>query len=106
MSEHFDEYIDQFFSTIDPFGVAIRLRRSSPDLPSPGNNNVFLDVGTIRMSAEHLKTMVYVLWRQVRQEEHMRGMSISVRRDILAQIAPQEDWEQFWKPLPASGPFG
>ena len=105
-SEPFDEYIDQFFSTINPFGVAIRLRRSSPALSTPDNVIKDIDVGTLRMSAEHLKTMVFVLWRQVRTEERNRGAKIAVHPDILKQLAAVEDWEEFWKPLQDRSPFG
>ena len=95
--EPFDEYADQFTITITPFGanLSFGVREAHP---STGRVPQSQHLGTIRMSVEHLKTMVMIIRRQILQVERGTGVSAKVPRDILNQMQiPFEDWETFWR---------
>lgn len=98
MADLFDEYIDQFTSNLGPYGVALSFQRTGPKPIAPGSTPQAAEVGTIRMSVEHLKSMAYVLVRQIRDAESQLGITIPVPHAVLNQlrIAP-EDWESFWR---------
>ena len=95
--EPFDAYADQFTITITPFGanLSFGVREAHP---STGRAPQSEHLGTIRMSVEHLKTMVMVIRRQILRVEAETGIRADVPRDILnqLQISP-EDWGAFWK---------
>lgn len=95
--EPFDEYVDAFTITVTPFGanLSFAVREAHP---SPARTPQTQHLGTIRMSVEHLKTMVMIIRRQVNLVEHEMGVSAEVSRDILNQLQiPPEDWDAFWK---------
>jgi len=97
--ETFDVYADQFTITITPFGanLSFDVREAHP---SPGKSPQSHTLGTIRMSVEHMKTMVMILRRQIRLVESETGVKVEVPRNILNQLSiSQEDWDEFWKPL-------
>ena len=98
MPELFDEYVDQFMISMGPYGVAIILRRTDPTPPTAGAQPQHRDVGVIRMSLEHLKSMAYLLKGQITQMEEHLGATIPVAPSTLNQmgIAP-EDWDAFWR---------
>ncbi len=95
----FDVYADGFIITITPFGanLSFSLREAHP---SPNKPPDVKPLGTIRMSVEHLKTVVWMTRQQIRQVEGQLGIKADVPRSILNQlnISP-EDWEDFWKPF-------
>ena len=97
--EPFDLYSDSFTVTITPFGanITFSLREAHP---SPNKPPQIKPLGTIRMSVEHLKTVVWMIRQQVRQVEGQMGTKSEVAPQILHQlnIAPQ-DWEDFWRPI-------
>lgn len=97
MAEPFDVYIDQFVVTLGVFGAALNFRLSSTRPVLPGSMPEAQDVGVVRMSLEHLKSMVFILKRQIDQFEQQAGVSIPIPIRALSQfqIAP-EDWEKFW----------
>lgn len=94
----FDEYADQFTVTITPFGAnlsfAVREAHPAGGVRVPQS----IHLGTIRMSIEHLKTMVVIIRRQVMEVEAQTNVKADVPVQILnqLQIAP-EDWQNFWK---------
>lgn len=96
-NETFDEYADQFTITLTPFGanLSFAVREAHP---SAGKAPQSRDLGTIRMSVEHLKTMIWIIRHQILAVEDKTGVKADVPRDILnqMQIAP-EDWDSFWK---------
>lgn len=98
MAEPFDEYADQFTVTIGGYGSSLTFMRTNRKPSAPGSNPQSDDIGTIRMSVEHLKTMVFVIHRHVIQAENNMGVQVPVPAMILntLQIAP-EDWERFWR---------
>ena len=95
--ETFDEYADQFTITITPFGanLSFAVREAHP---SPGRPPQSRHLGTIRMSVEHLKTMVMIMRRHVLQVERETQVKAEVPRSLLQQLGIAfEDWESFWK---------
>lgn len=95
--EPFDVYADQFLVTITPFGanLTFALREAHPLAQRTPQT---CQLGTVRMSVEHLKTMVMIIRRQVLKVEHDSGVKAEVAIPVLNQlgIAP-EDWDNFWK---------
>jgi len=95
--EQFDEFADQFTITITPFGanLSFAVREAHP---SPGKPPQAKTLGTIRMSVEHIKTMVMLLRRQIREVETKTGVKAEVPSEILNQLQiSKDDWDEFWK---------
>jgi len=93
----FDAYTDQFTITITPFGANLSFGVREPH-PSAGRQPQSKNLGTIRMSVEHLKTMVMIIRRQILLVEGETGVKAEVPNNILNQIgiAP-DDWASFWR---------
>ena len=93
----FDVYADAFTITITPFGsnLTFAIREAHPSASQvPKVENL----GTIRMSTEHLKTMVMMIRNQILQIEDKAGIKAEVSMDILNQMhLAQEDWDSFWR---------
>jgi len=98
MSELFDEYVDQFNTSINTYGVALNFQKTSAKPTVPGSNPNIADVGTIRMSLEHFKLMAYLLKKQVDNTESQLGIDIPLPMQLMnmLKIAPV-DWGKFWK---------
>ena len=97
--EQFDEFADQFTITITPFGANLSFAMREAH-PSPGKSPQAQTLGTIRMSVEHLKTMVMILRCQIREVETKTGVKAEVPQEILNQLQiSKDDWDEFWKPL-------
>ncbi|MBI4285149.1 MAG: hypothetical protein HY670_04510 [Chloroflexi bacterium] len=95
--ETFDEYADAFTVTITPFGanLSFSVREAHPSSNKPPQ---IQHLGTLRMSVEHLKTMVVILRRQILQVENDTGVKADVPLAILNQLQiSAEDWGSFWK---------
>ncbi|MBI4312769.1 MAG: hypothetical protein HY681_13460 [Chloroflexi bacterium] len=93
----FDVYADAFTITITPFGanLSFSLREAHPSL---SRTPQMTQLGTVRMSVEHLKTMVMIMRRQVLQVEAQMGVRAEVPREVLNQLGVSpEDWESFWR---------
>lgn len=98
MAEVFDVYVDQFYGFIGPFGATVTFLRSPSKPNPPGSTPQSVEVGVIRMSAEHIKMMVYMLKKQVEDAEAQLGVPFPMSTRVLndLKIAP-EDWERFWR---------
>ena len=96
-AEAFDVYTDQFTITITPFGANLSFSVAEPH-PSPGRAPQTKNLGTVRMSVEHLKTMVMIIRRQIIMVENQTGVKAEVPRNMLNQfqISP-DDWDTFWQ---------
>lgn len=93
----FDVYADQFTLTITPFGANLSFGVREPH-PSPGRAPQARNLGTIRMSVEHLKTIVTIIRRQIISVEKQTAVKAEVPRDILNQLGiSPEDWDSFWR---------
>ena len=93
----FDEFTDQFTITLTPFGANLSFGVREPH-PSTGKVPQSVHLGTLRMSVEHLKTMVMIIRRQVMAVEAETGVKAEVAPQILAQLqVPPEDWNRFWQ---------
>ena len=97
MTEPFDVYADQFQVVIGPWGSSLNFSVSSPHPPGPGQMPQVTQVGTIRMSAEHLKALTFLIRRQVIQIEQNAHITYPVPVEVLngLGISP-EDWNAFW----------
>ena len=95
--EQFDEYADAFTITITPFGANLSFGVREPHPPAGRVPNI-QNLGTVRMSVEHLKIMVMIVRRQVVQVEAQSGIKAEVSREILNQLQiPFEDWDALWR---------
>ena len=97
MSDPFDIYSDVFAISITPWGanLSFQLREAHPTKVSPKQPKQH---GTVRMSNEHLKTLIFLCTRQVKKFERDNGVQCQVPNQVLAQlgIAP-DDWDAFWQ---------
>lgn len=98
MTKPMDFYADAFQVTTGAYGCTLNLLRSASMLPRPGTSQETECLATVRMSLEHLKVMVFILYRQLHQHEVQTNSMIPVANPVLngLQIGP-EDWEKFWK---------
>lgn len=97
MSEHFDEYVDQFTLGGGAYGISLNFRRSNPKPVAPGTDPGAEEVGTLRMSLEHFKLMAFIMKRQVDEIETRFGIDVQLPVQLMnaLRIAP-EDWAKFW----------
>ncbi len=96
MPETFDLYTDVFTVTVTPWGanLSFQLREAHP---SPASIQQPSQLGTVRMSNEHLKTMIFILRQQMRLHEEAYRTSYDVPTEILSQLGiAREDWDSFW----------
>ena len=92
----FDVYADQFTVTLSPFGanLSFAVREAHP---APARAPQAKNLGTVRMSVEHMKSMVFILRRQIREFEEGSGIRMDLPRSVLGQLnIPAEDWDAFW----------
>ena len=97
MEEPFDVYADQFQVTVGPFGSAVSFGLTPSTPPAQGQPPINKPVGCVRMSVEHLKTMAFLIHRQVLESERNQGVVYPMSRNVLnaLRIGP-EDWDHFW----------
>ena len=97
LAKPFDVYVDQFTCLLGPYGAALNFNRTAPTPAAPGTPPRTDAVGTVRMSMEHLKGMVFIIKRLVDEVEGNEGVAypLSMATMNQMQIAP-EDWETFW----------
>lgn len=96
MPEAFDIYADSFMITVTPWGanLTFALHDAHPSGPGP---QAPIPKGTVRMSSEHLKTVAFMITRQIKEYERTEGIVHPVSRRVLNQLSiPQEDWDSFW----------
>ena len=98
MPESIDVYADQIGVNMGPFGCALNFAVSTP-LPTPGGVAApGQPVATIRMSLEHLKLMVFLLRRQLKEYERAAGVQIPIPAEVLNQLrVGREDWNECWE---------
>ena len=91
-------YSDQFMISGGPYGMVLNFRRSHPE---PGPGKLPETVGRVWMSYEHIKTMAFVLARQVKKIERDGGVSYPVPAKVLSELGiGVEDWDAFWQSPP------
>lgn len=98
MSDSFDVYTDAFTVTVTPFGVNLSFGIKEPH-PVPTSIQQPVNLGVVRMSNEHLKTMVFILWKQMIAYEEGSQVHCDVPTQVLGQLGlAREDWDAFWRP--------
>ena len=98
MTEPFDLYSDSVMVSTTPWGanLSFQLREAHPS--PPPNIAQPMQLGTIRMSTEHLKVMAFIIRRQILEHEREGGVSYDVPTAVLSQLQiAREDWDIFWK---------
>ena len=96
--EPFDLYSDAFTITLTPFGANLTFNVREPH-PAQARVPEQTTLGTIRMSIEHLKTIIMLARRQVLQIERETGVKFEVSSNVLNQLGvSMEDWEALWRP--------
>ena len=94
--EPIDVYADQLGLNVGPFGCALNFGQS-PSVPPPGGIAAGRAVATVRMSLEHLKTMTFLLRRQLLDYERGAGVRVAIPQDVLNQLRiGREDWDECW----------
>jgi hypothetical protein len=99
MADIFDEYIDQYtMGAGGVYGVSLNFRKSNPKPVVPGSDLGTTEIGTIRMSLEHFKVMIFLMKRQMDEIESQFGTEIQLPIQVMnsLRIAP-EDWQKFWQ---------
>ncbi len=100
-NEPFDVYTDQFIVTITPFGANLSLEVREAH-PATGRAQQSRRLGTLRMSVEHMKTMIMIMRRQILQVEESSGVKAEMAREVLNQMSiSPEDWDSFWSESPS-----
>ena len=96
MTEPFDIYSDAFTITVTAWGANLSFQLNEAH-PAPAAVSQPTRLGTVRMSNEHLKTMVMMIRTQVRRHEEATGVNVDVPTQVLAQLGiAREDWDAFW----------
>lgn len=97
MADPFDIYADAFTITVTAWGANLSFQLGDAH-PSPQTIRQPDRLGTVRMSIEHLKTMVFMLKRQVQLHEQNNGVTVEVPTQVLSQLGiAREDWDAFWR---------
>jgi hypothetical protein len=98
MADPVDVYADQFQVVSGPFGWTLNFSVTDPTPAAPGTPPKSSLVGSVRMSAEHLKAMAFLVARQLRAYERTAGVTVEVPVSVLNQLGiGPEDWKDFWK---------
>ena len=98
MREPFDVYSDQSYVQVSPYGAAILLKLTGISTSELGDRAPSIEVGTVRLSVEHLKTLVFAIKRQVKELEDRMNMRVMVPNAVLEKLKiAREDWEDFWR---------
>ena len=96
MSEPFDTYSDVFVVSVSAWGANLSFQLQQAH-PNPTQVSQPAQLGTVRMSNEHLKTMAFVIMRQMMNHERDSGVRYDVPTAVLSQLGiAREDWDSFW----------
>ena len=98
MQEPFDIYADSFNIAITAWGAKLSFKLSNPDTdpdsPEMGDRTT---LGTIRMSNELLKVMVFLLREQIMARETEYDFQFDVPQWVLDQLELRDqEWDEFW----------
>ena len=96
MPEPFEIYTDAFTITVSAWGsnMSFQLREAHPEATSIKQPE---RLGTVRMSTEHLKAMIFLMRKQVLLYEQGQGVRHDLPTQVLSQMQiPREDWDAFW----------
>ena len=99
MPDPVDVYTDQFQVSTGPFGSVLNFHLTSREPVAQGAMQQHPErVATLRMSLEHLKTMAFILHRQIMMHERNTGVRIQLPQIVLNGLqVGREDWYKFWR---------
>ena len=96
MTGPFDIYTDYVSYWMTHWGTTISLHLQDPYPDSDGNRPIH-PLGTVRLSNEHLKVLIFNLARTLAQEEMRTHANYDATDEILSQLGiKREDWTRFW----------
>ena len=96
MSEPFDVYTDAATLSISDWGTSLQFYVRDPE-HSAGEIPEHRRLGTVRMSNEHIKVLLFILRRQVNQHEGRAQFRFEVPKRTLETFnITEEDWQAFW----------
>jgi hypothetical protein len=96
MPEPFDIYSDSFLVSLSSWGASLSFQLSDPH-PAPDAVSESTQLGTIRMSIEHLKVMTFLVRHYVIAHEGASDVVYDVPDSVLGQLGiPPGDWNEFW----------
>ena len=96
MPEPFDIYSDYVTFRTTHWGTNLSFHLLEVS-PSPDGNWGQNLQGTVRMSNEHLKVVLFMLARNLRQQETNTGARYDATDEILNQMGvPRDEWNRFW----------
>ena len=89
-------YSDSFEIVGNVYGATLKFsRRAAVAGPAPPPPEVLVEVS---QSWEHLKMMVFIVWRHIKAVEQKSGVSYPVPSKVLSDLGiAMEDWDAFWK---------
>lgn len=105
-SEPFDIYSDYVTYWMNHWGIAISFHLQ-PAIRStiPAEDDLQDQrqlVGTVRMSNEHIKTLLFNMARTIMAEEERTGATYDPTDEIFRQLAiSPEQWTNFWNQVRA-----
>lgn len=85
-----DFYVDRVRVTVSTFGAALGFGISEPHLDAPEDSKI-TDVATIRMSLEHLKVMLIVLKKQLKEFEKANDFEVALPKEVIARLGLEEE---------------
>ena len=96
MDEPFDVYSDYVTFWTTHWGTNLSFHSQDP-VPEPDGSRHQNLHGTVRMSNEHLKVLLYVIARNLAQQGIRTGANYDATDEILVQLGvSREDWGRFW----------
>ena len=97
MAEAFDIYSDYVTFRTTHWGTTLSFHLQDVVPSDDGSWGQQLQ-GTVRMSNEHLKVVLFILARNMRTQEINTGARYDATNEILEQLGvPREDWNHFWE---------
>ena len=96
MSEPFDVYTDSAGLSMSDWGANLQFFVRGP-VQSDGQATQLIDLGTVRMSNQHLKVLTYIIRRQIRNHESEAQFQFEVPKRTLETFGIiDQDWQAFW----------
>lgn len=98
MEEPIDIFSDQFQVNLGPYGCTLNFLLTDPVPPAPGSAPQARRLASVRMSAEHLKVMTFILRKQITLAETQTGVRTEIPVQVLNSLhISREDWDSFWR---------
>ena len=98
--EPFDVYTDSFVVATSVWGTNLIFDVREPHPTSAtgsATSSLSRRLGTVRMSNEQLKVLVFMCYRHMTRQEGELGFEYDLPEEILNQLSiPVDEWNNFW----------